>query len=55
MQNFTDVWGVILDDSGKPLVGKIGFYEPNTTTLKNIFGTDEVIPLDNPVYCNGIR
>ena len=54
MQNFTDVWGVILDDNGKPLVGKIGFYEPNTTTLKNIFGTDEVIPLDNPVYCNGI-
>ena len=54
MQNFTDVWGVILDDNCKPLVGKIGFYEPNTTTLKNIFGTDEVIPLDNPVYCNGV-
>lgn len=54
MYNFNDSWSVILDDRGKPLVGKIGFYEPDTTTLKNIFGTDEVIPLDNPIYCNVI-
>lgn len=54
MQCFVDTWATILDDRNKPLVGKIGFYEPNTTTLKNIFGTDEVIPLDNPIYCNGV-
>ena len=54
MQCFVDTWATILDDRNKPLVGKIGFYEPNTTTLKNIFGTDEVIPLENPIYCNGV-
>ena len=54
MFNFTPAWPVILDDKCKPLVGKIGFYEPNTTELKNIFGTDEVIPLENPIYCNGV-
>lgn len=54
MQCFVDTWAVILDDNNKPLVGKIGFYEPDTTTLKNIYGTDEVIPLPNPIYCNGV-
>lgn len=54
MQNFNDSWSVILDDKCKPLVGKIGFYEPNTTELKNIFGTDEETPLQNPIYCNGV-
>ena len=54
MQCFVDTWAVILDDNNKPLVGKIGFYEPSTTTLKNIYGTDEVIPLPNPIYCNGV-
>lgn len=53
MYNFNDSYAVILDDKFKPLLGAIGFYEPNTTTLKPIYSVDG-LPLTNPVYCNGV-
>lgn len=49
---FTDVWSTIWDDNNKPLLGKIEFCEPNTTTLKTIYDGTEVIT-DNPIYVNG--
>ena len=54
MRNYTDTWAVILDDNAKPLLGKIGFYEADTTELKNIYATDGVTTLQNPIYCNKV-
>lgn len=53
MQNFYDVWSVILDDRGMPLHGRISFYEANTTTLKTIYDVDGN-ELSNPIYCNKV-
>lgn len=50
-QNFTDVWQVILDDNARPLIGKIEFCEPNTTTLKEIYDDTENVT-ENPMYVN---
>jgi len=54
MRNYTDTWAVIFDDNAKPLLGKIGFYEADTTELKNIYSTDGVTTLQNPIYCNKV-
>lgn len=51
MTNFFDTWSVIFDDNSKPLIGKIEFCEPNTTTLKSIYDIDGNV-LQNPIYCN---
>lgn len=51
MTNFFDTWSVIFDDNSKPLIGKIEFCEPNTTTLKSIYDVDGNV-LQNPIYCN---
>lgn len=53
MTNFFDTWSVIFDDNSKPLIGKIEFCEPNTTTLKSIYDVDGQV-LQNPIYCNAI-
>lgn len=51
MTNFNDVWQVILDDNARPLIGKIEFCEPNTTTLKEIYDDTEQVT-ENPMYVN---
>ena len=53
MRNFYDPWANILDEKGKLLVGRITFYEANTTDKKNIYGTDGVTVLPNPIYTDG--
>ena len=53
MRNFYDPWANILDDKGKLLSGRITFYEANTTEKKNIYGTDGVTVLPNPIYTDG--
>ena len=50
--NFVDSWNMVWNDV-KPLVGKISFCEPNTTTLKTIYTVDGQ-ELQNPIYCNGL-
>lgn len=50
--NFVDSWNMVWNDV-KPLVGKISFCEPNTTTLKTIYTVDGQ-ELSNPIYCNGL-
>lgn len=49
--NFYDTWSVILDDNARPLIGKIEFCEPNTTTLKEIYDDTEQVT-ENPMYVN---
>lgn len=53
MTNFFDTWSAIFDDNSKPLIGKIEFCEPDTTTLKSIYDIDGQV-LQNPIYCNGV-
>lgn len=53
MRNFYDPWANILDEKGKLLVGRITFFEANTTDKKNIYGTDGVTVLPNPIYTDG--
>lgn len=53
MTNFYDTWSQIFDDNGKPLVGKISFYKPDTEELKTIYDIDGNV-LSNPIYCNGL-
>lgn len=52
MKNFYDGWNVIFDSQNKPLLGKIEFYEYNTTSLKTIYDADGN-QLTNPIYVNG--
>lgn len=51
-RNFFDSWNVIFDSNNKPLLGKIEFYEPKTTTLKTVYDVDGE-ELLNPIYVNG--
>lgn len=52
MKNFFDTWSIIFDSHNKPLVGKLEFYEANTTSLKTVYDIDGS-ELLNPIYVNG--
>ncbi len=51
MRNFIDTWQTLFDDKGLPLIGRLYFYEVNTTTLKEVYSIDG-IKLSNPIYVN---
>lgn len=51
-RNFFDSWNVIFDSHNKPLLGKLEFYEVETTSLKTIYDVDGN-ELLNPIYVNG--